>query len=87
MLSKHWRGATNVIQSNRSWVLFVEFNLYLASRFVGKFGGKVFVKIELKKWLKEVKELQVRKKLCQMKRLLFHSLNLVRLAENKGVVL
>ena len=29
----------NVFQSNRSCMLFVEFSLYLASRFVEKFGG------------------------------------------------
>ena len=39
----------------------------------------MFVKFELKKGLKEVKEFQVVTKMCQMKRLLDHLLNLVRL--------
>ena len=29
----------NVFQSNRRCMLIVEFSLYLASRFVGNFGG------------------------------------------------
>ena len=52
--------------------------------------GKGFVKLELKKGLKEVKEFQVVIKMCQMKRLFDHSLSLVYLGEkhvspNKGV--
>ena len=52
----------------------------------------VFVKFELKKWLKEVKEFQVVTKKCQVKRQLDNSLKLVRLEEkhvssNTGVVL
>ena len=52
----------------------------------------VFVKFELKKGLKGVKEFQVVTKMCEMKRPLDHSLNLVRHEEkhvspNKGVVL
>ena len=39
----------------------------------------VFVKFELKKVLLEVKEFQVVTKMCQMKRLLDHLLNLVHL--------
>ena len=39
----------------------------------------MFAKFELKKGLKEVKEFQVVTKMCQMKRLLDHLLNLVRL--------
>ena len=42
------RGATNVFQSNRSCMLFVEFSLYLASRFVGKFEGKGVCEIGVK---------------------------------------
>ena len=38
MLSHSRRGATIVFQSNRSCMFFVEFSLYLASRFVVKFG-------------------------------------------------
>ena len=50
------------------------------------------MKLELKKGLKEAKEFQVVRRMCQMKVLLDHSLNLVRLEEkhvspNKGVVL
>ena len=41
----------------------------------------MFVKFELKKGLKGVNEFQVVKKMCRMKRLLDHSLNLVRLEE------
>ena len=71
-------------------MLFVVFSL--ASRFVGKFGNGVCVKIELLKGLKGVKEFQVVTKMCRMKRLLDRSLNLVRLEEkhvssNKGVKL
>ena len=40
-----------------------------------------FVKFELKKRLKEVKGFQVVTKMCQKKRLLDHSLNLVRFEE------
>ena len=43
--------------------------------------GKGFVKLELKEGLKEMKELQVVIKMCQMKHLLDHSLNLIRLEE------
>ena len=62
-------------------MLFVEFSLYLASRFVGKLEEMVFVKLELKKGLEGVKEFQVVTKMCQTKRLLDHSLNLVHLEE------
>ena len=41
--------ATNVFQSNRSCMLFVEFSLYLASRLVGKFGGNGVCEIWVKK--------------------------------------
>ena len=41
----------------------------------------MFVKFELKKGLKGVNEFQVVIKMCRMKRLLDHSLNLVRLEE------
>ena len=73
-------------------MLFVEFSLYLASRFVGKFEGKGVCEIGIKEGFKEVKEFQVVTKIRQMKRLLDHLLNLVRLEEkhvspNKGVVL
>ena len=52
----------------------------------------MFVSFELKKGLKGVKEFQVVTKMCRMKPLLDHSLNLVRLMEkhgssNKGFVL
>ena len=52
----------------------------------------MFVKFELKKGLKGVKEFQVVTRMCQMKRILDHSLNLVRLEEKhvsskRGVVL
>ena len=52
----------------------------------------MFVKFELKKGLKGVKEFQVVTKMSRVKRLLSHSLNSVRLEEkhmssNKGVVL
>ena len=46
---------------------FVEFSLYLASRFIGNFGGIVFVNLELKKVLREVKEFQVVTKMFQIK--------------------
>ena len=72
-------GATNVFQSNRKCMLFVEFSLYLASRFVGKFEEVGFVRFDLTKKLKGVKEFLVVTKLCQMKRLLDRLLNLVRL--------
>ena len=42
-------GATNVFYTNRSCMLVFEFSLYLASRFVGKFGGIVVCEI----WVKE----------------------------------
>ena len=69
-------------------MLFVEFSLYFSENL----KEKMFVKLELKNGLKEVKEFQVVTKMCQMKRQLDHSLNLVRLEEkhvspNKGVVL
>ena len=38
----------NVFQSNRSFMLFVEFSLYLASRFEGKFEGKGVYEIGVK---------------------------------------
>ena len=44
----------------------------------------MFVKFELKKGLKKVKDFQV---VTKMKRLIDHSLNLVRVSPNKGVVL
>ena len=50
------------------------------------------MKFELKRGLKGLKDFQVLTKMCQIKRLLDHSLNLVRLEEkhvssNRGVVL
>ena len=73
-------------------MLFVEFSLYLASRFVGKFERKGVCEIGVNEGLNEVKEFQVVIRMCQMKRLLDHLLNLIRLEEkhvlpNKGVVL
>ena len=46
--------------------------------------GKGFVKLELNKGLKEVREFQIVIKRCQMKRLLDHSLSLLR-SEEKHV--
>ena len=69
----------NVFQSNRSCMLFVEFSLYLASIFIGKLGGNGVCEIGVKKVLREVKKFQVVTKIFQMKRLLGHLLNLVRL--------
>ena len=59
-------------------MLLVEFSLYLASIFVGKYlEEKVFLIFELRKGLKGVKVFLVATKLSQMKRLLGLSLNLV----------
>ena len=40
--------ATKVLKSSRNCMLFVEFSLYLASRFRGKFGGIVVCEIGVK---------------------------------------
>ena len=64
-------------------MLFVEFSLYLASRFVGKFEGKGVWEIGVKEGVDGSERVI---KMCQMKRLLDHLLNLVRLEEKICVI-
>ena len=72
-------GATNVFQSYRRCMLLFEFSLYRASRFLENLKEMVFVRFELNKGLKGVKEFLVVTKLCQMILLLGRLLNLVHL--------
>ena len=66
-----------MFQSNRRGTFLVECSRFQAPIFVGKFGGKVLVRFDLRKGLSGNKIFLVVTKLCQMKCLLDRSLNLV----------